>query len=286
MALEKICGMDKPAFMRGFGSLTSQQTIDQIRLASSNVDNPFAIMAPPFESPRERLNELAAQSNVRMDYDHGTTTVGFVYRGGIVLCVDSRATAGKYIGSQSVQKVVQVNKHILSTIAGGAADCIYWDRVLTRESRLHELRYKERLSVRSAARFICNVAADYKGMGLSMGMMLAGWSAEGPSLVYVDSEGLRIYGKVFAVGSGSSYALGVLDNDYRFNLSDIEAYDLAFRAVYRATFRDSFSGGLVRLYHMDQSTCRNVENKDCQELHEKYSKSITNHGVVGAERKL
>uniref|UniRef100_A0A6P4G1F4 Proteasome subunit beta n=1 Tax=Drosophila rhopaloa TaxID=1041015 RepID=A0A6P4G1F4_DRORH len=286
MALEKICGMDKPSFMRGFGSLTSEQTIEQIRLASSNMDNPCAIMAPPFERPRERLNELAALSNVRMDFDHGTTTVGFVYRGGIILCVDSRATSGKFIGSQSMQKVVQVNKYMLSTMAGGAADCIYWDRVLTRESRLHELRYKELLSVRSAARFICNVAADYKGMGLCMGMMLAGWSTEGPSLVYVDSDGLRIYGKVFAVGSGASNALGILDTDYRFNLSNEEAFDLAFRAVYHATMRDIFSGGLVRLYHMDRSTWRNVANKDCQELHEKYSKSANNHVVLDAKRKV
>ncbi|XP_017064512.2 proteasome subunit beta type-5 [Drosophila eugracilis] len=268
MALENISGMDKNAFMRKYGSLNSEQTIKQIRLAWSNMDDPFAIMAPPFERPRERLDELTAQSNVRMDFNHGTTTVGFVYKGGIILCVDSRATAGNFIGSQSMQKVVQVNQYILSTMAGGAADCTYWDRVLARECRLHELRYKERLSVRSAARFICNVAADYKGMGLCMGMMLAGWSPEGPSLVYVDSDALRIHGKVFAVGSGASNALGILDTDYNYNLSDNEAFDLAFRAVYHATMRDVFSGGLVRLYHMDKSCWKNVANKDCQELHE------------------
>ncbi|XP_017051479.2 proteasome subunit beta type-5 [Drosophila ficusphila] len=286
MALEQICGMDKPEFMKGFGSLSSERTIEQIKLASSNLDNPFAIMAPPFERPQERLNELAVQNNLRIDFNHGTTTLGFIYKGGIILCVDSRATSGKFIGSQTMQKVVQVNKYMLSTMAGGAADCTYWDRVLARESRLHELRYKERLSVRSAARFICNVAAEYKGTGLCMGMMLAGWSTEGPSLVYVDSEGLRIHGKVFAVGSGASYALGILDTDYHHNLTDKEAYDLAFRAVYHATMKDIFSGGLVRLYHMNQSSWRNVANKDCQELHEKYSTSVNNREVPGDERTL
>ncbi|XP_039481867.1 proteasome subunit beta type-5 [Drosophila santomea] len=271
MALESICGMDKVPFMRSFGSRTSKQTIEEIRLASSNMDNPLTIMAPPFENPRESVNKLSAQSEVQMDCDHGTTTVGFVYQGGIILCVDSRTTSGKFIGSQSLQKVVQVNQYMLGTMAGGAADCTYWDRALTRECRLHELRYKERLPVRSAARFICNVAAEYKGMGLCMGMMLAGWSPEGSSLVYVDSDGLRLHGKVFAVGSGASNALGILDTDYRLDLSDNEAYDLAFRAVYHATMRDIFSGGLVRLYHIDQDNWRNVANKDCQELHEKYS---------------
>ena len=33
-----------------------------------------------------------------MKFDHGTTTLGFLYQGGVVLAVDSRATGGSYIG--------------------------------------------------------------------------------------------------------------------------------------------------------------------------------------------
>lgn len=36
---------------------------------------------------------------LRMDFEHGTTTLGFMYQGGIVLAVDSRATGGNYIGN-------------------------------------------------------------------------------------------------------------------------------------------------------------------------------------------
>jgi len=46
-----------------------------------------------------------------------------------------------------------------------------------------------------------------------MGMMLAGFDDEGPKLIYVDSEGMRSHGQVFSVGSGSPYALGVLDTN-------------------------------------------------------------------------
>ena len=35
---------------------------------------------------------------MKINYDHGTTTLGFKYQGGIVLAVDSRATGGQYIG--------------------------------------------------------------------------------------------------------------------------------------------------------------------------------------------
>ena len=60
-------------------------------------------------------------------------------------------------------------------MAGGAADCTYWERVLSKQCRLYELRNKERISVAAASKLLVNMVYDYKGMGLSMGVMIAGW---------------------------------------------------------------------------------------------------------------
>lgn len=60
-------------------------------------------------------------------------------------------------------------------MAGGAADCVYWDRVLSKQCRMYELRNRERISVAAASKLMANMVYNYKGMGLSMGMMLAGW---------------------------------------------------------------------------------------------------------------
>ena len=35
---------------------------------------------------------------MKLKFDHGTTTLGFRYKGGVVLAVDSRATGGQFIG--------------------------------------------------------------------------------------------------------------------------------------------------------------------------------------------
>ena len=35
---------------------------------------------------------------IDLNFDHGTTTLGFKYQGGVILAVDSRATSGQYIG--------------------------------------------------------------------------------------------------------------------------------------------------------------------------------------------
>lgn len=40
--------------------------------------------------------------------------------------MDSRATAGSYIASGTVKKVIEINPYLLGTMAGGAADCQYW----------------------------------------------------------------------------------------------------------------------------------------------------------------
>ena len=65
------------------------------------------------------------------------------------MATDSRATAGGYIASQDVKKVIEINPYLLGTMAGGAADCQFWERVLAKECRLHELRNKVFLNFRT-----------------------------------------------------------------------------------------------------------------------------------------
>lgn len=122
-----------------------------------------------------KFQKQGAADGVQINFDHGTTTLGFQFQGGVILAVDSRATGGQYIGSQQMKKIVEINEYLLGTLAGGAADCVYWDRVLAKECRLYELRNKERISVAAASKIMANIAHEYKGMGLSMGMMLAGY---------------------------------------------------------------------------------------------------------------
>jgi hypothetical protein len=67
---------------------------------------------------------------------HGTTTLAFKYKGGVVVAVDSRASSGAYIASQTVKKVIEINPFLLGTMAGGAADCSFWERYLGMRCRL------------------------------------------------------------------------------------------------------------------------------------------------------
>lgn len=154
--------------------------------------------------------------------------------------------------SGTVKKIIEINPYLLGTMAGGAADCAFWERNLGSQCRLYELRNKERISVAAASKLLSNTLYGYKGYGLSVGTMIAGWDKTGPALYYVDNDGTRLQAKdgmpYFSVGSGSTYAYGVLDAGWRWDMTQAEALDLGQRAIYHATHRDSYSGGVNNVY--------------------------------------
>merc|ERR1711973_184189 len=261
MALEQLCSIN---FESNFDSFNGENDVTDV----GNLENPTELSLPPTGAGSNPNSNYGRQ--IQMNFDHGTTTLGFKYQGGIVLAVDSRATGGQYIGSGSVKKIIEINDFLLGTMAGGAADCTYWERVLSKQCRLHELRNKERISVAAASKLLVNTTYNYKGMGLSMGVMIAGWDKKGPGLYYVDNDGTRTSGNVFSVGSGSLYAYGVLDSGYKFDLTDDEAHELGRRSIYHATFRDASSGGIIRVYHIKKTGWVKISEQDCNDLHYEY----------------
>merc|ERR1712166_1442395 len=173
------------------------------------------------------------------------------------------------------------NDFLLGTMAGGAADCSFWERHLTRLCRLHELRQKERISVSAASKILANIFFQYRGRGLSCGTMVAGWDKTGPHLYMVDDQGDRHKGNVFSVGSGSTFAYGVLDSGYRKDLSIEDAVELGRRSIYHATHRDGASGGVVRVYHIHANGWTKViGGEDVNELHYMYAKEKGLTGTV------
>ncbi|KIW59603.1 proteasome subunit beta type-5 [Exophiala xenobiotica] len=211
---------------------------------------------PPVARPSAFLRATTddhANPNCPIKIAHGTTTLAFRFKGGIIVATDSRATAGNWIASQTVKKVIEINPMLLGTMAGGAADCQYWLAYLGIQCRLHELRHKRRISVAAASKILANLVYSYKGMGLSMGTMITGVTPqEGPALYYIDSDGTRLSGNLFCVGSGQTFAYGVLDALYKYDLEDDEALELGRRSILAATHRDAYSGGYINLYHVKE----------------------------------
>jgi len=271
MALDQLCKFKGVDAFR-------QKRQDDINLDEEFADQDFKFQTqlsiPPFSNPAETLQAIKSKDeygkSLKMEFNKGTTTCSFKYQGGVIVCVDSRSTGGQFIGSGTVEKIIVINDFMLGTMAGGAADCTYWLRVLSQRCRLYELRNKERISVAAASKLLANMLYNYKGSGLSLGVMIMGYDKNGPGLYYVDDSGNRLTGSLFSAGSGSPYALGILDSGYKWELTNEEAYDLALRAITAAAHRDSASGGRVRLCHLKKDGWTKIADFDVNELYFKY----------------
>jgi 20S proteasome subunit beta 5 len=211
--------------------------------------------ARPVDFVQELRDSKQPTSKVA-NFDKGTTTLGFSFKEGVIIAVDSRASQGAFEASNTVRKVIEINDRLLGTMAGGAADCQYWEEYLAMQVKLYELKYGEELTVAAASQLFSNILYRYRGYGLSVGTMIAGSDSKGVQMFYCDNDGIRVAGNLFAVGSGGTYAYGVLDSYYKHDMTLEEAVALGKRAISEATYMDSGSGGVVRVYHVFQGGWR------------------------------
>ncbi|XP_018601107.1 proteasome subunit beta type-8 [Scleropages formosus] len=272
MALLDVSGFGAHSDLRLFGAAPKHFLDPQNHFTFSVKRQEFAV--PVGVDPSAFLRSCSREGGVSIDLNHGTTTLAFKFRHGVIVAVDSRASSGSYIASKDVNKVIEINPYLLGTMSGCAADCQYWERLLAKECRLYKLRNKERISVSAASKLLSNMMCGYRGMGLSMGSMICGWDKKGPGLYYVDENGTRLSGRMFSTGCGNSYAYGVMDSGYREDLTVEEAYELGRRAIAHATHRDAYSGGVINMYHMQEDGWIKVCQEDVSELIHKYRKGM------------
>ncbi|MFT7800124.1 proteasome subunit beta type-11-like [Arapaima gigas] len=196
---------------------------------------------------------------------HGTTTLAFVFQGGIMVAADTRASCSGLVACPAVHKVMPVHSHLVATTSGSGADCMFWQRVLARECRLYQLRNHRRLSVGGAAKLFSHMLHPFKGTKLCVALTLCGWDGDG-------EEGEE---EVLGYQGGSPYAYSVLDGGPRWGLSVADACLLAREAVFRATHRDAYSGNCVDIFHITAKGWRRRERED---LREEYYRDLEKRG--------
>ncbi|XP_058036447.1 proteasome subunit beta type-11 [Ahaetulla prasina] len=198
---------------------------------------------------------------------HGTTTLAFRCSHGVVVAADTRSSCAGLVSDPSSRKVVTLHQHLIATTSGTSADCATWLRLLRCALRLRHLSEGRQPSVAGAAKLLALMLRGCTQKDLCVATLLCGWDRQGPGLHYVYSDGTRFSGDVLAVGSGSTYAYGVLDGTYRYDLPRAEAFWLARQAVAHATHRDAYSGGNVDLYHVRPNGWVFVSREDLSQVY-------------------
>ena len=181
----------------------------------------------------------------------GTTTVGLVAKDSVVLASDQRATMGFLIANKTAKKIYKITNQIGATIAGSVADAQNIMDLLKAEQKLFEIKQGRPMKVRALTRLLSNIM--FQGRGLYMlGCLVGGYDEEGPHIYYTDYIGSVLPDKYAATGSGSPVALGVLEAEYKDDLTKKKAIELAIRAVAAAIERDAASGNSILVSVIDK----------------------------------
>jgi proteasome beta subunit len=173
-----------------------------------------------------------------------TTIVGIMSKEGAVLSSDKRASKGFFIGSKITQKILKVDDTLAVAIAGQVSDAEYLVNAVRAERSLVTLQRGYPLTVKETTKLISNVA--YQGMKSYQPyfaeFIVAGVDALGPHVYVTDMSGAVSAEDFVSSGSGSPIAYGVLESNYKPDMTLEQAKTLGTNAVQAAMERDPGSG--------------------------------------------
>lgn len=176
----------------------------------------------------------------------GTTTVGLVCKDGVVLGAEKKSTMGYLVASKESEKIHSLEDHIALTVAGAWGDAQAIVRYMKAELKLFRVQNKRKISVHGAATLLSNILQNgrWSYVPYMVQLIIAGFDEDGPGIYSIDAiGGSEQEKKFFSTGSGSPFALGVLEDTYKDGLSVEEGMKTAVRAIRAAVERDIGSGG-------------------------------------------
>jgi|SRR3989344_5715210 len=198
-----------------------------------------------------------------------TSLVGMTCKDGIVLGADRRSTAGTLIYHKNERKIHKINDYLAASYTGGVADIQLVGKVLAAELRLKELKTKSRPSVKEAANLLTmliyrNIRSPSMIPSI-VGTLIAGVDEDGKCTLYtIEPAGsiseVEDYDANFS--SGMPYILGLLERQYKKDLSLPEAIELAKECIKASTQRDSGSGNGIDVFSITKSGIQHVVSEE------------------------
>jgi proteasome beta subunit len=173
----------------------------------------------------------------------GTTTIGLICKDGVLLAAESKASAGYMVVNKEVQKVFQIDDRIGVTIAGMVSDGQQLINILKAEINLHKLESGEEMKVEAVANLLANIMYARKWFPYFTQVIVGGVDSDGYHLFSFDPSGSCIKEKYVSTGSGSPFVYGILEKDFKENMSLSEGKELIKQAIRSASERDMASGG-------------------------------------------
>jgi len=199
----------------------------------------------------------------------GTTIIGIVCKDGVIMAADRRATAGNLILSKNTKKAVKINDYLVMSGTGNASDIEMQKKIIAAQLKLKELKSKERPTVKEAANLIGMVT--YQNIRQPamipsiVGTLVAGFNEDGTTELYtIEPAGtaMKVDDYDANFGSGMPFVLGLLERQYKENMTAEEATKLAIEAIKSSTQRDVGSGCGIDVFTITKEGIRQVVEQE------------------------
>ena len=202
----------------------------------------------------------------------GTSLVGIVCKGGIVMAGDRKTTAGSIVMNKDKIKVDAINDYLIISGTGVASDIDLAKKLIKAQLKLKELKDKKRPSVKEAANMVAMMA--YKNIRqpsmipFTAGLMVGGLNENNEAELYsVEPAGsvMKVTDYDANFSSGMPYILGLLERQWKKNLTIEEGIKLAIESIKSSSARDVASGFGIDVFTITKEGIKHVSKQSADQ---------------------
>ena len=174
-------------------------------------------------------------------YMPGATAVGITFNEGVVFASERRIVYGNFVVSKTTKKTFVITPYVGAACAGLVADMQILSLQIAALAKIRRMEIKRDVPPNTIAKMMSNMMYERRFFPLLTQVIVGGLVGK-PTIYTLDPLGSILPDDYAAVGTGAEMALGVLDPQYKKDLTEAQSIDLAVKSVRAASMRDSASG--------------------------------------------
>jgi len=174
-------------------------------------------------------------------YFPGATAVGISFNNGVLLASEQRVSFGNFLVNKNTKKTFVLTENVGAACAGMVADMNVLARQVAALSKIRKMEIRREVPTNSVAKLMSVIMFERRYFPLLTQVIVGGYDDK-PRIYTLDPLGSLLPDEYAAVGSGAEMALGILDGQYDFQMSEDDAKKLAIKSIKAAIQRDASSG--------------------------------------------
>ncbi|XP_043287708.1 proteasome subunit beta type-7 [Venturia canescens] len=218
------------------------------------------IPAPGFSFDLCQRNDLLAKKGFPAPKAQktGTTIVGIIYKDGVILGADTRATEDTIVSDKNCSKIHFLAPNIYCCGAGTAADTEMTTQMIASQLELHRLNTGRVVPVSTANMMLKQLLFRHQGH-IGAALIVGGTDINGSHLYSIFPHGSSEKFHYTTMGSGSLAAMAVFESRWKPNMTEEEGKCLVADAIRAGVFNDLGSGSNVDLCVIRKTEIRGVD---------------------------